>query len=474
MSDRAKRQAEALFARKTAEPTVERKPAAEVGAGVMRRHDAPATWSPIADLVELPGNAKLHPPEQLEVLQRLIRRYGWTRPVVARKGSGEILMGHGAVAAMRELLAGSPAHRLPGAPKAGLIPVRFVEVPDEEASTLAMLDNLSAELGSWDAVAVAEAMQEAEQADDELQQLVADAWDEDELASLIGETTTTAPAPTGAGDNTPPPPEEALPALPESELGQIYQLGPHRLLVADSTDPETIAKLLGELDAARWNEPVKPAAVITDPPFAIYGSSTGLAADITDDKVVRPFFREVLRRCHELLPVFGVAYVFCDWRSWPSWWEVSRDTGLAPKNLIVWDKGKAGLGTHWLNCYELTGYFVKLQKQKTMRDSRASGMHKVSKPNVQRHDRVPTSKRESNAVKPLSLLAEYIDAAPPDGVIVDLFGGSGSTLIACADAERRCMMVEIEPRMADVIRRRWTRWADEQGVDPGPGALRSE
>src|SRR5207237_245118 len=93
----------------------------------------------------------------------------------------------------------------------------------------------------------------------------------------------------------------------------------------------------------------RAAMVFTDPPYAIYGSSSGLGADVTDDKIVRPFFRDVLAMAQRATSLFAHVYVCCDWRSWPSWWEVAKLTGLAPKNLVVWDKGGGGLGNNFAN-----------------------------------------------------------------------------------------------------------------------------
>ena len=68
--------------------------------------------------------------------------------------------------------------------------------------------------------------------------------------------------------------------------------------------------------------------VLTDPPYAIYGSSSGLSADITDDKIVRPFFGEVCHLAKRATKHYAHIYIFCDWRSWASWWEMAKRAAI--------------------------------------------------------------------------------------------------------------------------------------------------
>jgi DNA modification methylase len=216
-------------------------------------------------------------------------------------------------------------------------------------------------------------------------------------------------------------------------------------------------------------------AVVTDPPYAIYGSSTGVSSSVTDDKIVRPFFRSVLLRAEAILRLFGPAFVFCDWRSYPSWWWEAANTHLDVKNLVVWSKNGSGLGNNFANTHELITYCVKMPPQGAMKSGRkTTGIREILSPNVITFDRARGDDREHNAAKPVGLLVRLIEVSTDAGaVVVDLFGGSGSTLIACAESGRRAGLVELEPGWCDVIRRRWTRWAVANGVDPGPGALQA-
>ena len=240
-----------------------------------------------------------------------------------------------------------------------------------------------------------------------------------------------------------------VPMNPITRPGDIWHLGPHRLICADSLNPQTMQVLIGD-------EQIHMIA--TDPPYAIYGSATGIASDITDDKMVRPFFEKILNIAKERLPWFGHAYMCCDWRSWSAIWESCKATPtMEPKNLIVWDKGGAGLGSNYANTHELIGYFAKLPSQTAM-GNRPAGVRSIHKPNVMRHNRPSGDDREHNAAKPVALFRDLIEnSSGPGDVVLEPFAGSGTTIIAADQTDRICLAVEIEPKWCDVIIGRFMR-----------------
>jgi len=240
--------------------------------------------------------------------------------------------------------------------------------------------------------------------------------------------------------------------------GQIWALGKHRLYVGDIL-PDGVAARLIELERLG---PVD--AVITDPPFAIYGSSTGIGADIADDRMVRPFFERALGVMRDACKWFGHVNISCDWRSWGGIWESARRVRLAPANCLVWDKGNGGLGSMYSNCHELIGFFIKTPPPSAMRSTSARGHRMVYKPNILRHNRAHGAERLHNAAKPLALLAELIEASTEAGErVFDPFCGSGSTLIACERAGRICYTSDAEPRWAATAIQRY---ASETGNTP--------
>lgn len=415
--------------------------------------------------------------------------------------------GHRRRLALRSIWEASPSFTLPGAPGPGFVPVRFrggTWEGHDGAEGDALADNREQENGAWDLDQVGGLVTRwAEEGADLVEIARATAFGDAELREIMDQMTVPGDRPNPA--DVPAPPAPAPPREPSSQVGTVYQLGPHRLICGDTTNLDDLARLM---DGA------KADAVVTDPPFAIYGSSTGLDSSVSDDKVVRPFFRDVLAGAMFVARPFAQVYVCCDWRSWAAWWNAAQRVKLHPSNLLIWDKGNAGLGSQWANGYELIGFFTNKPQRTKMFRATETGTRLVLRPNVLRgydpaeaddgpargdlvdleamaeleaagelegkearrlvltYGRVTGAARVHNAAKPISLLIELIDAATDAGQrVVDLFGGGGSTLLAAAQSNRIAYLSEIDPVWCDVIRHRWTLWAREAGVDPGPGAL---
>lgn len=254
---------------------------------------------------------------------------------------------------------------------------------------------------------------------------------------------------------------DELPAIvddPVTRPGDLIELGAHRLLCGDSTDGPALDRLLG---GARVD------AVIMDPPYAIYGSSTGLAAEVADDKMVRPFFREALRAAARALIPFGHCYVCCDWRSWASWWEVAKGTGISPKNMIVWDKRGSGLGNNYANTHELVFFATAIPKRTRMTVDNP-GQRPVLDSNVWHIARVPSGEeRIHNAQKPVELVTRALTNSTVAGErVLDLFAGSGTTLVAAEQEGRAAFLMEIDPAWCDAIVARWERLTGQKAKRP--------
>ena len=237
------------------------------------------------------------------------------------------------------------------------------------------------------------------------------------------------------------------PAEPVIKPGDLIALGDHRLLCGDSTDPADISRLLnGQLSSM----------VFTDPPYALFGNSTGVSG-ITDDKMIQPFFRSILATCRQNVVLFGHIYVCCDWHSASVIEAVARQVELPAKNLIVWDKGDGGIGAMYQTCHELIWFFDNSPSNKTTTQTEQRGVRTVNGvPNIWRFPRVPSKERAHNAAKPVDLIAVGIENGSDIGqMVLDLFLGSGSTLMAAERTGRRCYGIEIEPKYCDVIIRRW-------------------
>jgi DNA modification methylase len=243
-------------------------------------------------------------------------------------------------------------------------------------------------------------------------------------------------------DEVPEPPAE-----PVTRRGDVWLLGDHRLICGDIFDPGTLKTLTGGKRAA---------AVLTDPPFAVYGSSTGVASDVADDSMIQPFFEAMWRVIAGHVTQYGHCYVHCDWRAWAAVWEGGKRARLTPKNMIVWDKGGSGLGNNYANTHELIAYFARIPPRTRMTGQGPAGQRLVLKPNVLRYDRPTGEARLHNAAKPVVMLGDLIVNATDEGQpVLDLFAGSGSVLIAAETVGRRCWAAEKEPQWCDVIVQRW-------------------
>ena len=389
----------------------------------------------------------------MEAIKASLRRYGQRKPVVANRRTGLIEAGNGTWEAARAL----GWERLA---------VLWVEDDPSSASGYAVADNRTAELAQWDDVALARTLRALRASGDGLE---AAGFTEREYREVSDRL---ARASAAAGDGFDE--AAALAAAPDLaakvERGQLWALGRHLLACEDATDPEAMRRVLAmaEFDGRvrRGGQAgAKVDAVVTDPPYAIYGSSSGIGPDITDDKIVRPFFEALLRLCFASLPVYGHAYVFCDWRSWPSFWEAAKRAGMTARNLVVWDKGGQGLGSNYANCYELVGFFAKLPPPRGIGDVRPSGGKQILRPNLQRFPRPQGEDRKHMAAKPVGLYEEFIrNSTPEEGAVFDPFMGSGTVYVAADRTGRRAVGVDVDPKWCAVAIARWEASSGSQAV----------
>jgi DNA modification methylase len=219
-------------------------------------------------------------------------------------------------------------------------------------------------------------------------------------------------------------------------------------MCGDSTKAEDVARLMrGE----------KADMVFTDPPYAIYGSSSGVGSDVADDKMILPFFYEVVSQHSRNTKDYGHIYICSDWRSWASWWETARRTKITIKNMIVWDKGQGGFGSMYQNNFELIVFASNYTKSGTsmIHRNKEHGERVIhGKGNLWKFDREYTGKHM--AQKPVAMAEEAIGNSSDAGeMVIDFFLGSGTTLIAAEKLGRICYGMEIDPKYCDVIIKRY-------------------
>lgn len=408
-----------------------------------------------SSLVDYASNARDHSPDQVRRIAASISDFGYVDPILVDRTTREIIAGHGSRAAAVLL----------GMPKVPVIPVDHLDADQRHALALAL--NRLAELSTWNEPKLRDELARLSTTMPKLPEL---GFDAAKLRRLLAPTRT---APNEA-DRTRKL-EEIKVAT--TRRGDVWLLGDHRLACVDSTVAEQRARALGD-------EVVD--CVVTDPPYAIFGSSTGVGSDVADDRMVRDFFTAVVRAIASTLKITGHAYVFCDWRSYPGWFECVRGSGVAPANCIVWNKG-AGLGTNWQNVHEFVLFAHRLDAKRSVWAKGSRGIRPVPKPNVVRINRAGVggfeagesttvdTVTEHNAAKPVDLLVEFVTASTDPGErVLDLFAGSGSTLIACELTKRRGVALEIEPRWCDVAIERWERVAKSEAKLDGDGRTFAE
>lgn len=440
-----------------------------------------------------PDNARTHDEANLAAIQASLLRFGQAEPLIVQRSRRRVIGGNGRLEAMRRIgwkeadavfvdLDDTAAralslalNRTAEASDAGDVPAARWNVDrllEQLATMRACHPTLPSTLGfSDDAIARASdrlaALREEHAArgrnpvaeDNGEEDPERDDADEDLEEGEQLEEGAIAPAPRpGEGepkrtawqvDHTDANDPEIPEPLPEPvcRTGDLWKLGEHWLLCGDSTDDEDVARLVAKK---------KLRCVVTDPPYAIYGSSTGIGSDIVDDKMVRPFFLQLCRRIESLLREWDHAYVFCDWRSYAALWNGAAKTSLRVKNAIVWDKGGGGLGSNYANTYELAAYLMRAPPARAMASNEKSGIRSIHRPNIIRCTRVTGADRQHNAAKPIAVLEELVKNSVPEGEwLADLYGGSGSTMIAAGRVNRRCVTMEIEEKYCDVILRRW-------------------
>lgn len=412
----------------------------------------------LADLVTDEANKRTHDERNLAAIEESIRRHGVVEPLVIQKGTNRIVAGNGRAEALRRL---GHSH----------VDVVDIEITtEEEFRALSIRLNRTGELAGWDAAGL----------EADLSALAESGWgnlpdfgfDEDALNALAEDVTTDpkrrrvsfeAGDGSGKADADDPGPG-SLPSgaeKPDSVLGQIYELGPHRLVCGDSTKPETWVLLLGD---------EKIRMVWTDPPYGVsYVGKTADAKTIQNDSMTPDQLQEFLSAA------FSAAMGACE----PgAVWYVAAPAGPLHtrfaivlealgifRRSLVWVKDQFVLGRgdyHYRHEPIFYGwvegaahYFVDDRTQDTI----------LEYPRPRRSEEHPT-------MKPVELVQKCIENSSKEGwIVADPFGGSGTTLIASAKSGRIARLIELDPGYCDVIRRRWTKLARAAGVNPGSGAL---
>jgi DNA modification methylase len=334
-----------------------------------------------------------------------IKEFGFQQPIVVDR-AGVIIVGHGRYEAAKSL-------------NLKTIPVTIADLPPEKAKAYRIADNKTNEYSDWDMGLL---IQEFTDLLDNNYDLELTGFDPDELEKII------------VGEKDGLTDEDAVPETPEepkAQLGDIYKLGEHRLMCGDSTSIDAIEKLL---------DGTRPDMVFTDPPYnidyeGVKDKRDKIKNDKMNDDAFVDFLIQTLYSCETM-------YVCCSWQYNHLFKKAMEQIGRKPKAMIVWDKiNPAQHLDKYYKQHELIYYYGDFGGQQTLRGD------------------VWKLKRQKNTVhptmKPVELITMALDDQPSKKKVLDVFGGSGSTMIACEKKLKTCYMMEYEPKYIDVIIKRW-------------------
>ena len=381
-------------------------------------------WVRASELIPHPENWRTHPPEQRRALRAMVDRIGNASALYVREipEGLQILDGH----MRQDLLADEQ------------VPVVVLDLDDDEARAfLATLDPIAA-MAKADRDKLSELLKP-------LQDLPALDW-----RKLYGvdphKRTIQHPR---KPDDVPEPVEVT------AKTGDLWQLGDHRVMCGDCTQPADVERLLGG---------VSPDCILTDPPYSSGGfqeaersrGSKGTVVayrPITNDRLSSRGYMALLKQALAAAPA-EVLYLFTDWRMWVNAFDVAEGSGYGVRSMIVWDKQYPGMGMGWRSQHELI-----------LCGTKSNGLwkkHQGAQGNVIGLARQPNVLHAVQ--KPVELLETILRATPFARTVYDPFGGSGSTLVAAERQARVCYTMEVDIYYTDVIIKRWEEYTGEKAA----------
>lgn len=396
---------------------------------------------PIDDLTPDPANARRHPERNMAAIQASLRAYGQRKPLVVRRSGMVVTAGNGTLAAARAL---------------GWTHVAAVVVDDDAvtATGFALADNRTAELAEWDDAVLAGLLSGLAEEDVALADL---GWDADDMAALTASLGEDADPPEDPGSGEPP-------AQPVSQRGEVYALGPHRLMCGDSTSAEDVNVLMGGERAD---------VCVTDPPYSVNyqeshkerGGSVSVHAHYVEGATDADASDVLAFMAH--VPADVMVWSYPIDRHFFALADAHREHGWEFRKELVWVK------TNGFSFWPGAKYQQKHEPiMIAARAGKPIGGDVSATETTVRECAKPSAHKLHPTQKPMDLWEPLVRNHCPDGgVVYEPFCGSGTTLIAAARQGRRCYGMEISSAYCDVIRKRWGDYARGAGLDPGPDAL---
>jgi DNA modification methylase len=422
------------------------------GAGYLR--ELSVELMPIGSLKPSAHNPRTHSAKQIRQLADSIRQFGFTNPILI-DADGGVLAGHGRAEAAKLL----GFEKVPA--------IRLDQMSEAQKRAYVLADNKLAANAGWDRELLALELQYLAELELDFDVTIT-GFETAEIDLVIGELEVRQP--TDQADELPAV-DAAAPAA--TQLGDLWLLGKHRVLCADARVAESFERLLDGAQAQM---------IFTDPPYnvPIDGHVCGSGAIrhrefmMATGEMSEVEFEEFLRTSFRLLAVHSadgsIHFICMDWRHLSELLAAGREVYPELKNLCVWNKDNGGLGSLYRSKHELVFVF-----------KRGSGKH-INNVELGRFGRNRTNVWDypgvnsihqgrlddlamHPTVKPVALVADAIrDCSKRDGIVLDCFGGSGTTLIAAHKTGRRGYLIELDPSYVDVTVKRFEQLTGETAI----------
>jgi DNA modification methylase len=398
-------------------------------------------------LIPYVNNSRTHDNNQVKQIASSIKEFGFTNPLLIDEDGG-IIAGHG---------------RLLAADLLGIdeVPtITLVGLTEAQRKAYVIADNQLALNAGWDLDTLKVELDRLTELDFDVDLL---GFDDDFLSSFLDELSE------GLTD------EDAVPDAPENPVtveGDVWVLGNHRLMCGDSTSIDAVDKLM---------DGQKADMVFTDPPYGMsYGGGRAGKIGSTDGTVKKHgvilgdtfkgndligMIRDAVGSAVTVSKSGSSKYICFPWRTYSEFEEALAQIDLTPTACIVWDKKSIGLGNA---NYRPQHEFIFYAKGENWHGDKAQS-------DVWYMSRGATGQYVHPTQKPVELIEKAINnSSKGQDVVIDVFGGSGSTLIACEKTNRYCRMMELDPKYCDVIVKRWEEFTGKEAVLESSGKTYSE
>ena len=440
----------------------------------VRKSEVKVEWVPLASLKAYDGNAKKHDSANIDAIANSIEEFGFRNPVLAwhnEDGIAEIVAGHGRAAAAKKL-------------RMETVPVVFVDdLSDAQRRMLTLADNQTTLMTGWDEAQLAEEL-------DALRDVFS-IEDYGFDAREFGE-------------------EPDLDSLEESEpddnapervkKGDLWRMGEHVLLCGDSTDPASVGRVMAEMGGMA-------DLLLTDPPYNValghhmraleakqlHRRTDGLVIDndaFDSDEAFIEFLETAFTAALSGLKAGGAFYVWYASTQSRNFLAAAERAGMVVRQILVWAKDTFALGRQdyqWRHELCLYGwrdgaahYFTDSRRETTVVEEGVD-TSKMTKDELKAaldgilgmastvlREKKPTKSIEHPTMKPVKLFAyQMCNSSRPGEIVLDPFGGSGTSVIAAEQTGRRCATIELDEHYASVIVDRWERLTGEQAVKVG-------